>query len=528
MEVEGCNVQLCILEAYCALPNASREIPELVRLKVSTPAWKSDFIVPLEGFIARLKKICGPFITFRNRKSENAFQDTIASELALGLKNGTIRLGYYLDQPGAVRFPDGHICFLRGAEILGSCGRPILLSEDLRDMQLAGDGIQDSLLQLPTLFLLASPQVLLVFAYVLLSSIRSLLIDEGLPLQAILYITGKQGVGKTTLAERIAAIYTKKGRPCGIIQAGSTLAASNDLIATLRDQPVIIDDLCLSVSRGTTQERIKLASQLIRQGTGDIPIIKRVGKDTVQLPAEAGLIFTAEFPLENLSDLTRCIIVPLLEQPVIPDQLTPALIGDAIRFFSVWFCDHVRGEIERFQSAPAVDSAMEMDTRISCNYKFLRAAFQSFLRFLCDTTASCGEKILLEKFDKAMADALQYQQGLIDSLKENIPVGNLAFCILEGLKGQAFDLTKRTIKLCKHDGIFWKGDICLRPEALIRFVRTQRGFHDWSPNKITRTLKDYGALVLQEENAATVHLEKGIPRVYRIRLGVLEDMAEQF
>ena len=330
------------------------------------------------------------------------------------------------------------------------------------------------------------------------------------------------------LAERIAAIYTKKGRPCGIVQAGSTLSASNDMITSLRDQPVIIDDVCNSAAPEVKREGLKLAAQLIRQGTGVTPIIKRSGKDTVQLSAEAGLIFTAEFPLENLSDLTRCIIVPLQEQPFIPDQLTPALIGDVIRFYSSWFCDHADEEIKHFRSAPVVRAAVKMDKRISNNYRFLQAAFGSFLRFLSDSVISCDESQLLMRLNDAMEYALWYQQGMIESLLEDVPVGNLAFCLYDGFENEAFDLAKKISKLEKHEGILWKGDLCLRAEPLVKFVRTQRGFHNWSPNKITRALKDYGALVLQEENAATVHLVKNTPRVYRIRLNILKESAERF
>lgn len=528
MIADGFSISLQILEAYYTISEAFYGLPIFVKILISTPGWERAFIIPFKDLtIHKLEKICGPFLCIQSTKSRAALRDTLSCALLM-LKEGTVRYGYYLDRPGAIRFPDGHVCFLRGSEILGSCNRPLLLSEPLRDMQLAGSGAQGSLSQLPSLLLSASLQVLLVLSYVILTSIRSLLIEEGLPLQAVLYIVGKQGLGKTTLAERIAAIYTKNGRPCGIVQAGSTLAASNDMITSLRDQPVIIDDVCNSAAPEVKREGLKLAAHLIRQGTGVTPIIKRSGKDTVQLSAEAGLIFTAEFPLENLSDLTRCIIVPLQEQPFIPDQLTPALIGDVIRFYSSWFCDHADEEIKHFRSAPVVRAAVKMDKRISNNYRFLQAAFGSFLRFLSDSVISCDENQLLMRLNDAMEYALWYQQGMIESLLEDVPVGNLAFCLYDGFENEAFGLAKKISKLEKHEGILWKGDLCLRAEPLVKFVRTQRGFHNWSPNKITRTLKDYGALVLQEENAATVHLTKGTPRVYRIRLDILKESAERF
>ena len=258
---------------------------------------------------------------------------------------------YYLDRPGAVRFPDGHVCFIRGSELIGVCNRPILIAPELNDIRLLGTAQTDPLLQLPPLLLQSPPQVLLVLAFVVFSSIRSVLVESGLDPQAVLYIVGKQGLGKTTLAQRMAGIYERSGRPVGVIQAGATHAAVNTAMVSLRDQAVVIDDLCLSASRDTARRRIDLASKLIRQGTGTIPISKMEGNKSVELPCESSLIFTAEFTLENLSDLSRCIIVPVQKQLNIPDELTPMLIGDAIRFYSKWFCDHLEQELTHFQQA---------------------------------------------------------------------------------------------------------------------------------------------------------------------------------
>ncbi len=60
------------------------------------------------------------------------------------------------------------------------------------------------------------------------------------------------------------------------------------------------------------------------------------------------------------------------------------------------------------------------------------------------------------------------------------------------------------------------------------YVRSQDGYGAYTLNKTVRELKDMRALVIQEEEAATVKLKHGLPRVYRIRLDVLEDCAEEY
>ena len=528
MKLKG-NPEIVPLAAYYGLSANFKDPSSSIEFQVRNGSWQSTLTLPIEEFnTAGIHAACAYVPSYRG-KERTAFDNRILNDLLHGLELGTVQRGYYLDRPGAVRFPDGHVCFIRGSELIGVCNRPILIAPELNDIRLLGTAQTDPLLQLPPLLLQSPPQVPLVLAFVVFSSIRSVLVESGLDPQAVLYIVGKQGLGKTTLAQRMAGIYERSGRPVGVIQAGATHAAVNTAMVSLRDQAVVIDDLCLSASRDTARRRIDLASKLIRQGTGTIPISKMEGNKSVELPCESSLIFTAEFTLENLSDLSRCIIVPVQKQLNIPDELTPMLIGDAIRFYSKWFCDHLEQELTHFQQAVHNRKISDMGARVDTNYCLMRASMQSFLRSLRDLRLPYNsEPVLLDKMDSALSDAIQEQQGMIERLKDQIPVGNIAFCIFEGYKHNAFNLTSKMKKLSKHDGIIWKGDLCLRKEPLVSFVRQQPGYQSWSSNKIVRTLKDWNALVLQEDSAATVHLTKDSPRVYRIRLDVLEDAAQQY
>lgn len=135
---------------------------------------------------------------------------------------------------------------------------------------------------------------------------------------------------------------------------------------------------------------------------------------------------------------------------------------------------------------------------------------------------------LRNKWKEALELALDKHLILKQELLDQLPVGNLAAILYSGYKNNDFDLAKKPEKLGKHEGTLWRRGLCLRPEALVRFVRFQPGFRQWTRNRISQELKDMGALVLQEENASTVHLADGLPRVYRIRLDVLRDEAKYF
>lgn len=510
--------------------------PAMLKLRISSTIhdWTRPLVLLPSQLTAKVLQNECPFLRFSDRQAKADFEEMLLNDLFQGLRDGTITRGYYLTETGAAELPDGSLCFVRGSEVVGNCTHPYLVAPELGNIRLLGMGT--SLQPLIPLLLSVPKQALLVLAYVILSSIRSLVLEAEIDLQAVLYIVGGQGLGKTTLATRLAGIYehTKNHSKVGVIQAGSTTAAAESLMLALRDQPMVVDDLCLSAGKETERKRRELGAKLVRQGAGRIPIIKRSGKKISENPCEAGLILTAEFSLQNLSDLTRCLIVPVNKKMDLPNSLTPELIGEAVRQFSNSFASHCGDEINRFKSVLSEQTKdSEMDVRMVKNYKCLCAVFAAFVRFLPNLGATdniCSG--LIKRMDSAVEDAKCEHMTMVRRLNESIPIGNLSFIIFDGLENHAFDLTKKVEKLGKHGGIIWKGDLCLRKEELTRYVRLQSGYQSWSLNKITRSLKDLGALVIQEDDADTVHLQKStpaiyIPRVYRIRINVLEETAER-
>lgn len=252
-----CNAAIQILSAYYLPASSFLSMPEFVTLLVQIMDWVPISVtLPLSQFnAAGIQKVC-PALRLNSRKDREPFDTILMEDLNDGLADGSIQQGYYFEKAGAVTFPTGQVAFLRGDELIGDSTRPYIANPDIRNIRLLGEG--EAPVQLLPLLLTAPPQVLLMLAYVVLTSIRSLIIDSGTALQAVLYVVGGQGLGKTTLATQIAGIYEKDGKRIGVVQAGSTHAAVNSLITSLRDQPVIIDDLCLSESRETARSEWSL------------------------------------------------------------------------------------------------------------------------------------------------------------------------------------------------------------------------------------------------------------------------------
>ena len=524
---DGCSADIKIHSVHYLTNDSFDAMPMFVRFWIKAANMKKLLVLPINQFNAAGIQKEVPFLCFTERGARAAFDKEILTSLLTALEKNSVPRGYYFNENGAVTLQDGRVCFVRGGELIGECSFPYVISPSISKMHLLGSDVDLSILS--SVLLASPPQVLLTFAYVILSSIRSVLVNSGIDFQAVLYVIGKQGLGKTTLAKRIAGIYEQDKKPVGIIQAGSTHAATNAIMTSLRDQPVVIDDLCLSASRSTERKRIELASNLIRQGTGDVPIIKKVGNSIENSTCAASLIMTAEFYLDNLSDLTRCILVPITNTLCIPDALTSSLVGGAVRHYSRWFTKQTDRKIEQLHGWLNTKLDISLDSRMSTNYACLGASFHSFITSLPGyNQSSYLADELVKKMAAAVDLAIAVHKDMIGKVNENRPVGNLSFCILEGYRHGAFKLAKKLKKLKKRSGIIWKNDLCLKSEALVQFVRQQPGYHDWTSNRITRALKDINALVLQEDSCNTVHLTKGTPRVYRIRLNVLGDTSEKY
>lgn len=498
--------------------------------------WDKQIVLPLEQICAaQFQKIC-PFLRIPgSRKEVQRFNEELMAKLERELAAGIIERGYYLEQSGVIDFPDGMIQFLAGSELIPNhCNRRYLPAPHLGNIRLVGEGTT-SLQEMEWALVEAPAQALLTLAYVLLTSVRSMVIDQGIDFQAVLYILGGQGLGKTTLAKRTAGLYqTEEGYVSGLVQAGSTMAGIRDMLIRFRDRPVIVDDLCLSAGKDTERRRKEVGATLVREGSGNTPIIKKRGNDIDEKRCHAGVILTAEFPLDNMSDLSRCILVPVHEKLTLAPSWTPTVVGDLLRRFFTWFSDHHIDALNTLTESLNKGWKPKLEKRVRTNYICLRWAFRTLLECLTDSGMAPEHRMYLEKSMRfAIKQGLSEYKLLRKEQLDLVPEGNLSFCILKGYKNKVFHLADSIEKLEKKDGVMWKDDLCIRPQQLLSFVRQQPGYHQYTRNQLTQELMDLGVLVIQEDSGYAVHLARSkdsasIPRVYRLRLDVLKKTAKKY
>ena len=539
---KACNASLGVTAAYFD-PADHMDQPKLicVEAQAGDGTWckaaniSSDPITPaaLKRAFPRLR-LAG--VTWDNIIGE------IMDKLFRGLDEGTIRAGYVLSNLGMTDLPNGNLIAVRGGEVIGEVGKAHIIKGEAACYRLRGNAAAISML-VPLLMIVQSP-VLITLAYTLLASVRSILVEAGISLQAVLLLEGKQGLGKTTIATRVGAVYqnVETKRDAGVIQLGSTFASVRDALLRFKDSVVVIDDLCLSASSEAQRNSLDIAARVMRMATGTIPITKKRGNTTVELYAQAMAIITAEYTFPNLSDMTRCIIAPVKDQMHLPDALTADLCAAAVRHFSKWVIEHRAAFVERMKIAARGDCiAASFDQRIRTNYGILLAVWDEFQISL--QPLGVDDKVVQQlhnRFEEALDTALNELAVLIEKVRANEKRGNLAYIILGLLKEGALKPGKKTLTDNDERKERYQKRGCLRlkrrnigvnPEVLLQLVRAQPGYHDYTRNKMALELKDLGALVLQSNGKHASNMVKlwdGGPWGYRLLLGVLEDEAKEF
>lgn len=531
----------------------SSGVPEIIQLYYRTGAPLSqpdalDLQIHFEGgFVLRktilLKDLCyrylhkvEPMVSCLNSRAKDLF-DEYLSEL---LREAILSLpsienaGIYFERLGWNTLSDGSQAYVYGKRIVGKCEQNFCASPNLPDFE--SSRWKNPLPELVKALENSSPIVTQMAAYIALATLRSTVLESGCKLQAVAYLYGPRDSGKTTLAQSMAAFIkpVNSRNAANFFDASSTPAALRDAMVTYRDLPLIVDDLCFSAGRQTEQKRVETAAQLIRQAANDTVVTKKgAGGINLEMSCDAAVILTAEFKLDNESDIDRCIFFPILEKYNIDDRICPELLRESTLALAEWFLKHRNEALSTLN--PYIKTTIEHNDNPAISHRMLTnygAMVWAFERMMDAARAAVvpEERIdtVLNKLQDAIDTAITAQLEALESIQKSRPVANLAYILHEAYEEEMFRMAKKIDKLNNKDGIIWKDDFCLRKVPLEKFIRKQPGYQDYTATRIARELNDIGALTINESDSFQVRLAANTPRVYRIDPKVLKEHAKKY
>ena len=252
-----------------------------------------------------------------SRKGRDVLHARIAGMITTRIRGPAT--GWAFCQSGLHRLEDRTV-FVAGNRVIGGAGVDVVLPPGIAKLQLRQSNLSPRAITEELLTRLdnyGSAVAIPVFAFGVLTALQSLVLECGIPLTGVLYISGPSGFGKTETVKRFFALYdfAASGQPALITEAGSTMAGFRENLRLARDLHVVLDDLCLSSGRESQRKRLELGAQVIREASNKGAVRTRAGDHGAEPFTAAGVAITAEFKMHTISDVSRCIILPL-EEPM--------------------------------------------------------------------------------------------------------------------------------------------------------------------------------------------------------------------
>lgn len=421
-------------------------------------------------------------VVYSNKAAKRQLREMVRNDISHWGFSADVPVYY----PSTGLFLEPYPAFAAGEQIISSSdGGPVLLDKCLYlALPSAGADIpaflgaleQDPAHRIPA------------FAYTICSHLRSFWRHVGIGNCGVLYLTGPQGYGKTTLAENFCTLYDTGSTIADRYDARSTPAALKHALADARDRVVLFDDVCASANSQAKRQRLNAALDILRTAANGSPIVKKQGGQVISMTCSAGLVITGEFLETAPSELTRCIILNIDTPNSGGTPQDRPLAAGALYTYLEWLVHHADGELERCRGLLADVPPLD---RMRKNYFQLNFSFDSFLHAVRTPELAARIQGLGQRADAIFVKCLRWQeQHLIELQHQQNPFSKpLRDYITCGIRA-------RMLHPVSHLGV-----PCLLPEELLQFLRQ---YAPWlQVREMTTLLRNESLLCMDESGKST-------------------------
>lgn len=412
----------------------------------------------------------------------------------------------YFCRNGFHKLKCGVNVFVAGDEVLGLPeGRKWAISPEVARAHLAWDETITEIQAVQELWtvLNRNREILLpIWAFTLVSSMRSVLLRLNITTFPACAVTGRQGAGKTTTCQRFALLYDdthQTGRRWGEIDAGSSESAMRDIISECCDQVVLVDDVAKSISPSQVRRRKGLLANALRFACNDTSLSKKEPSGQVRtIYCTAGLLYTGELSLDNPSDIGRVIPVQIDEQMQGGSPKDRVLAATAFRYFIQWFLPKMESSVASLEKD--LDAVDGDNQRIHKNRTLILWALQQFFCYAEELGAA-----LEKKTEKMMRHTVEICDDItrtqIEQIQQMERPDCLSWYILDGINRNLLKYVKRSDldnekELPKFYCVYLKKNdsVAITMQVLFQYFEKHTSLHLSSPAEMGKRLKNEGVI----------------------------------
>lgn len=327
----------------------------------------------------------------------------------------------------------------------------------------------------------------------------NLLEKAGYPQRAAIYITGKSGSGKSSLAREITKIFEEKSE----MTLSSTYAALQTQIQKYCAVPILLDDFNKSDYGKIMKDKGIKVAELIQAYADRENLCKTENRSVVQLNINGGLIITAEQPLENPSTMNRCLVVTPKEldwsalteiqnancDNAIFTDLLKQLIHYTLTNYN-WIINKIPEWHHKIcEEGKGYDAYSDFSgyRRIMGSYRVFMLVIKLWKGFFDENNISSSP--IVKKMKKALEASIEYTFSFLDADDPNI---YLLHAIRKGLSNaidkKKITYSKKDFEKGRYAGLY-TNDKCIyiRGDTLQEFVSNEVG-EEVSKKRISNAL----------------------------------------
>jgi len=339
----------------------------------------------------------------------------------------------------------------------------------------------------------------IILAQVLVALMRQAYEDAGKAPSFCVFLHGRTGTQKTTIASFLTQIYNRSKGIAELARLNASCASAVELLMDAVDEVQVFDDLFPADSKQVRKSQEEVLFEITRYiGDGTIPARMKGGKVREGRP-KCGVLFTGEYLIGKGSDAARLLPVEMTK----PDtrvlkyfQEQPLIVSTFYRNFISWFIEnydktvaYLKEWLDEYRKAE-----LGVHDRLCETHFFLNSAYSLLLEY-------CEEKGILTKEDVRgfhssfveLLNQLVREQNERVSPTASVPPmrGNVLEHIRELYRSHQLTITndKRKFDDEQHHGVIHRDCLCLRPQALSHF------FPSRDINDIARELEREDALI---------------------------------